>query len=778
MASSSRELLRAARLCLGAGVCLMAGALAAQAVPRRGTADPVAASRRLKEHTLAPLVRTATGITRDLGALAIVEHDGSDYSRLEPDGTPNYAARARVTRAFYEDHGDLYDFVAVFTNFPFDAAGAVGFHNLVRNDVSGIGLPEINNGPLFGSPGRLKGYVDMGPIGQYRGPPFSTDPGAPGFREAVDVLAHELGHQWLARVRYRDAGGAASADLLGLDQSHWSYLLDSDASFFYGSDWLPAGAGVYRASRVQQAYSSLDLYLMGLLDPARVAPFTLLRNPAVSPDQPPEEGATVEAVPETIGVAQVISAEGPRQPDHRASQKDFRIGFIVLAAPGVEPSSEDLEAIDHLRDAFEARFFALTRGVAFADTTLAEEPLPPPAPAADLDRALVWLRTRQALDGRWEDVPGSALRDTGSVLAALDASGDTSATYARGHSWMRAATAASVDFTARRASALALEPLAAATRDDLLAAIHAQRNADGGFGAARGYESDALDTALALRALRDLGSSPSGAVRGALLELGLLRLPVGGWELVPGRGASSLATAHVVLALHDWIDLPEASSLVGPAVAHLGGRQNPDGGFGESPSTAHGTAQALLALDRAGAPVAIVESSGRVAPANAAARGQLARPLVRDRVGDRRPQSADRSQPGCPPGRPGPGPAPAARGPGGPGHGARAKRGPSVVAPRAGAVVRRLAVLGGSHRRHDRRSDRARPGRGRHAGVPDHGPAGHAPAVRARRCGCTRSGGARGRQHRLPFGRGGRSHARPGDPTERRRRVALSAGGG
>ena len=571
--------------------------------------DPIAASRRLRERagSLTALPDAGTGITRDVGAIAIVEHDGSDYSKLEPDGTPNYAARARVTQRFYEAHGDLYDFVVVFTNFEFDTGDAVAFHSLVRNDVSGIGLPPVNNGPLFGSPGRLKGYVDMGFVGQYRLPPFSMQAGAPGFADAVNVLAHEVGHQWLARIRYRTPAGSDSTDLLGLEQSHWSYLLDSDASLLYGSDWTPVGAGVFQAERVRQGYSSLDLYLMGLLDPTRVAPFALLRNPSISASQLPQEGATVTAVPETIAIDQVVAAEAARQPDHQASQKDFRIGFLFLAAPGLDPTTDDLDAVDRLREAFSNRFFALTRGVAFADTTLAEEPLPPPGPPADLDRALAWLRSRQALDGRWEDSDGTALRETAAVLAALDAAADTGAAYQRGQSWLAGADATNLDFVARRARGRVLEELTPAARGELIAAIWAYRNVDGGFAAGQGYESDGFDTALALSALHDLGAPADARVRGSLAALGALQAPAGGWALVPGREPSTMATAQVLLALHDWSEVPEAAALIPSALTALLSRQNADGGFGESPSTAHGTALAMLALDAAAAPAAVID---------------------------------------------------------------------------------------------------------------------------------------------------------------------------
>src|SRR5262249_27637448 len=158
--------------------------------------------------------------------------------------------------------------------------------------------------------------------------PLSINPGDPGFSATLNVLAHELGHQWLARVHYRNGAGQDSPDLLGQAAAPWSYLLDSKASVMFGAAWGPTGDGACTAPPVEQIYSPLDLYLMGFLDPSKVPPFTLLRNPAVDPTQLPKEGAVVTATPETVAVGQVIAADGQRVPSVAQSQKAFRLGFI------------------------------------------------------------------------------------------------------------------------------------------------------------------------------------------------------------------------------------------------------------------------------------------------------------------------------------------------------------------------------------------------------------------------------------------------------------------
>src|SRR5712691_11049907 len=449
----------------------------------------------------------------------------------------------------------------------------------------------------------------MAAVSRYSQSPLSLDPADPAFTRTLNVLAHETAHQWMTEAHFRDTTGKVSDDPLKGD-GHWSSLLDSDASVMYGADWIPRDDGSYAAARVQDTYFNLDLYLMGLLHPAKVPPFTLLRNPAVSRNAIPVEGSVVQAVPETVTVDQVIAAEGPRSPGFEASPKAFRVGFVFLTRPGTEPSAEDLEGVDRVRRFFAGHFFALTRGVGIADTTLAEVPPAPRAGAPDLDEALAWLLAQQLPDGRWQDSEATAIRDTAEALTALLQTGhQAEAAYQHAWSWAASAAPRNLDFVARRAIALA-PGLAAAPRADAQPAILAHQNADGGFGAAAGYESDAFDTALVLRALEALGAPLGSGVRRGLQALAALRSPGGGWPIVPGGEASTLVTAHVILAAQDWAAAPEGQALLAPALGALLPRQNPDHGFGESPCTPYATAIALQALLRSSsAPPEAVEGA-------------------------------------------------------------------------------------------------------------------------------------------------------------------------
>ena len=155
--------------------------------------------------------------------------------------------RAEVSREFLANHSDEYDFLVTFTTFDFDSGEAAAFATLLKNDVEGIGLPIFDQSSDFGSSGALQTYVDMK---RFAG--WTTDPLDPEFEAVLETLMHELQHRWGSSVRYQLPGGGVSDGLLGRAGAHWSYLLDSDASVHYGSDWVDNGDGTFTARTVKK----------------------------------------------------------------------------------------------------------------------------------------------------------------------------------------------------------------------------------------------------------------------------------------------------------------------------------------------------------------------------------------------------------------------------------------------------------------------------------------------------------------------------------------------
>ena len=517
---------------------------------------------------------------------------------------------------------------------------------------------------------------------------------------------------------------------------------------------------------------------MGLLPKEKVPPLTLLRNPAVDRHRINREGEVVAATGTSeILVQQLVDAMGPRRPDYLHSQKEFRLGFVFLTKPGTEPSPEDLEAVERVRRAFGAHFFALTDGVGWADTSLATPPPAPRAASPDLARALAWLAARQGLDGSWSDSAETRVRDTSSAVRALLRAGAAGPAAQRGLAWLTGAQPESLDFQARAATALDPALLSAADRSTRVSRVLGGQNPDGGFGAGRDFASDALDTALALRALKALGHAADDPVRRAVAALDGLGGPDGGWPAVPGGETSTVVTAEVLLALLDWSEVPGSSALRSRGLAALLARRNPDGGFGSSPSTPHASALALEVLLRAGGAADLVESVTAWLQREQLADGSWAASpyqtaLVLGALGQS--TGANLVVPAdtlvvAPEPRPG--------GRGGAGHGPRAQRGPRGGARDRGPPLRRRPGLVPPARGGSRARARPRRGGGGLLRLRDRGSRGDPDALRRRRRRRPGPRVARGRQHREPLAHGRGPARGPRGPPGGHRRLAGRARG-
>jgi len=137
------------------------------------------------------LVTPLAVLGEDVGHVAVIRHDGASYDRYLPDGSLNAASREAVARKFFQTHSDSYDFLVILPAFPVDLGNEVeGLHLLIRNEVSGLGLPITDGGAAFGSPRRLQGYIDLASL--VPGSPYgSLEPalaGGPGARGRPSVV--------------------------------------------------------------------------------------------------------------------------------------------------------------------------------------------------------------------------------------------------------------------------------------------------------------------------------------------------------------------------------------------------------------------------------------------------------------------------------------------------------------------------------------------------------------------------------------------------------------
>lgn len=236
------------------------------------------------------------------------------------------------------------------------------YYAALANDVRGIGYAHTDAREIF----------DDTPDSALEGVAFLND--WPYWRDRPDELRaafdHEVGHRWGARVHAQLADEAAFA-LLGREDQHWSYLLETSGSPLEGNVWVSTADGFEtQTPPYPTRFSPLDLYLMGAIAPSEVPPFRLLtgatfatddcRGQPISPASPPQSCGSARAHAGAIQVSidDILAAEGPREPSASGSVQTVSVLPIVLdvgaSALAVETCSELSDAVATRVAEFEA----------------------------------------------------------------------------------------------------------------------------------------------------------------------------------------------------------------------------------------------------------------------------------------------------------------------------------------------------------------------------------------------------------------------------------------
>ncbi|MCS6805254.1 MAG: pre-peptidase C-terminal domain-containing protein [Acidobacteriota bacterium] len=283
-----------------------------------------------------------------------------------------------VARKFYETRGDHYDQLVVFTSGGFrtnmtGVAGALAYHRLVRNDITGIGqsVGEFLGGPqAYGSGGRLQSFINMNRLNFY---PNNPDQVIGATITPLDAIGHETAHRWLSYYLYENNGNPAF-NLLTLDFTHWSFFFNSDASLMYGNQWQENGDGTFTSVDATSRYGVLDEYAMGLRPPADVKSIFFVSQ-ANDPDgrtrnNLPEVGVTVRGVRADISLEQIIALNGPRVPAFGSAPTRLRQAYVLVIPEGSSPAMSEVNKLDRFRREFEPYFNQLTSRRAVVDTRL------------------------------------------------------------------------------------------------------------------------------------------------------------------------------------------------------------------------------------------------------------------------------------------------------------------------------------------------------------------------------------------------------------------------
>lgn len=219
-----------------------------------------------------------------------------------------------IAKKWYESHGDLYDYLAVYPETSSTGALLESSHTLVRNDVENIGVRIRNRTADYGSNGQLKGYGQVQALDEL---PDNYD-----FVDSrMNLLLHEtVGHQY----------GIFGLTSLGMTPSgiHFGGFDGGPTwSFMYARPWRQAPNGKWyvnnpTAQERQDGYfvrfHPLLMYAMGLMEESEVPP-TLVLTPTAGGGSGqrwagPEEAQAIEATARYITIQEIIRVwGGPRR---------------------------------------------------------------------------------------------------------------------------------------------------------------------------------------------------------------------------------------------------------------------------------------------------------------------------------------------------------------------------------------------------------------------------------------------------------------------------------
>lgn len=178
------------------------------------------------------------------------------------------------------------------------------------------------------------------------------------YNYAMSQLGHEMGHRWAAFVSAKVNG-----ETIQLGPVHWARGLEAPVAFPYQRpvEASAMGGGVWQDNLdgtftqldddyyvPATGYSYLDLYLMGLISPAEVPDFFILKN-LTAAGKDANGHPIFKAERTKITIQDVIRAEGPRVPDVDHSQRNFNTGIVLVVEHGHQTSPDLVERADAIR---------------------------------------------------------------------------------------------------------------------------------------------------------------------------------------------------------------------------------------------------------------------------------------------------------------------------------------------------------------------------------------------------------------------------------------------
>jgi hypothetical protein len=238
----------------------------------------------------------------------------------------------QIVKDVYHYLGDQYDFLLIV-----EAVRSANnrFFLGTRNQVSGLGLIQFDQGRVYGSIAQLQGIVHF--------------PSDDFFDLAETGTLHELAHRWINHTRGPLLPGAPHFPISDLAYGIMgrSNPTNTKQSLSFPYQLEPQSNGNFIARRATPAteFNDFELYLMGLLPADSVRPHIVFRNQAQTAQVRPD--GNLQGPVDTVRVSDVIAQEGARSPAYPSAPRVFTVATVVLSRGRLLTNAE-LAFFDHM----------------------------------------------------------------------------------------------------------------------------------------------------------------------------------------------------------------------------------------------------------------------------------------------------------------------------------------------------------------------------------------------------------------------------------------------
>jgi hypothetical protein len=329
----------------------------------------------------------ASGVCFDSRVLLIT--DGVDGNFIGADGS--YSDSQIIN--YYSKHvAKEADFLVMFKDFDAPAYIPASDYSIpVNSNDSGMGMTPRNNSTTnYDSQGFLKSFMVL--------PNITLFSQQSVFNSSVYAFAHEIGHHWLAYFTNPSLpisiNGVHYNPCTIFDNGGFADLM-MDAPFI----WQPASGGTFTSpppdsNPYNKKFSTLSLYVMGLLPSASVLPLQMIQtdSSSCSIDYNGYDGVNgfdgslyhLAAHTQTIPLSSLVSVYGARTPDFSVTQKNFTIQVLLLVHKNSSLTQNDANTFSKYLDAVETYLpFAFSQKAVFTtvkNSAFVTSPTPNPIP--------------------------------------------------------------------------------------------------------------------------------------------------------------------------------------------------------------------------------------------------------------------------------------------------------------------------------------------------------------------------------------------------------------